>query len=100
MKSNTNIVIFVLILVFIGVVCYCSCKSGKEGYANLYYNGDLNDSMLTRPTFNSNLDPNNTNLRFDPYTYGGYLKGESPNVENLSNKFNYYYSRNVSRINL
>ena len=79
---RTFLFAILVILVVTLIMCGCSYKK-KERYANVYYNKDL-DSTLTRPTFNSNLDPRNMNVRSDPYVYGGYIKGASPNVENLA----------------
>lgn len=56
----------------------------SEGYADVFYNKDMNGHMLSRPSFTSNLDPNNPDLRFDPNVYGGYIRGESPNPAMLA----------------
>jgi hypothetical protein len=50
----------------------------SEGYGDVYFNPGLNGDIYTRPTFTSNLDPNNPNLRFDPNASGGYIRGNSP----------------------
>jgi hypothetical protein len=78
MKSSNNIV-FGLAGILLAVVAFKMYKEkNKERYADVWYNGQLNNTMLQRPTFNSNLDPNNPSMRFDPNVYGGYLKGASP----------------------
>ncbi len=85
MLSSRNIIFGVLLLLIIALVlCSCGKDKSREHYNHLYYNKDLDNSMLSRPTFNSNLDPNNKNLRFDPNVYGGYIKGTSPDVGNLA----------------
>jgi len=50
----------------------------SEGYGDVYFNPELSGTMYTRPTFVSNLDPNNPNLRFDPNAPGGFIRGNSP----------------------
>ena len=50
----------------------------SEGYGDVYFNPALNGDIYTRPTFTSNLDPNNPNLRFDPNASGGFIRGDSP----------------------
>ena len=50
----------------------------SEGYGDVYFNPGLDGDIYTRPTFVSNLDPNNPNLRFDPNASGGYIRGDSP----------------------
>jgi hypothetical protein len=77
MPSNNTIILVVVGLILGGL--YFN-KSSKEGYADVWYNGGLDSTVLQRPTFNSNLDPNNMTLRSDPYVYGGFLKGQSPNT--------------------
>lgn len=81
---NTNTILFILLLILLGALIFCSCSSKKEGYTNMFYNGDLNNSILSRPTFSSNLDPTNPNMRFDPHVYGGFIKGQSPPNEMLA----------------
>jgi hypothetical protein len=54
----------------------------KEGYQDLYYNQNM--PTVSRPQFMSNLDPNNMNMRSDPYAYGGFIRGDSPAVGNLA----------------
>lgn len=41
-------------------------------------------SAFSRPTFNSNLDPTNPNLRFDPNVYGGFIRGNPTTPQNLA----------------
>ena len=53
-------------------------RTRSEGYGDVYFNPELNGDIYTRPTFTSNLDPNNPNLRFDPNAAGGYIRGNSP----------------------
>jgi hypothetical protein len=77
MTSHNNLMILAGICVILGGIYYCKNNS-KERYANVWYNGDLNGTMLERPTFNANLDPHNPNMRFDPNVYGGFIKGASP----------------------
>jgi len=50
----------------------------SEGYGDVYFNPELSGTIYTRPTFSSNLDPNNPNLRFDPNAPGGFIRGNSP----------------------
>ncbi len=76
-------IFFVILILLLACIIYCSC-SKKERYADLWYNGDLNNTMLQRPTFNSNLDPKNPNMRFDSNVYGGFIKGASPPVGYLA----------------
>jgi hypothetical protein len=79
-----KLVCFVVIILLLGVVYWCSCKKSKEGYADAMYINDLDNTMLQRPTFTSNLDPSNMNLRFDPHIYGGNVRGQAPPVEALA----------------
>ena len=81
-KSKT--ILLCLIVFLFGALIYCNYNKKKENYADVYYNKELNSDILTRPSFNSNLDPNNMNLRFDPNVYGGFIKGNSPSVDNLA----------------
>jgi hypothetical protein len=83
MKARTiKIIVFVVfLLVVVGLVIWQ--YSLKENYDNVFYNKDLNPNILTRPTFNSNLDPRNPEMYFDPNAYGGFIKGSSPNSGEL-----------------
>jgi hypothetical protein len=76
MKSSDKFMCL-MVLALVGGGIYC-LKNKKEGYANVWYNKNLDNTMLQRPTFNANLDPNNPNMRFDPNVYGGFIKGASP----------------------
>ena len=77
MTSHNNYLILASICVVLGGIYYYK-QNAKERYANVWYNGDLNNTILQRPTFNANLDPHNPNMRFDPNVYGGFIKGASP----------------------
>ena len=82
---NSRTFLFGLLIILVGALILCSCNDKRrEGYGNVYYNKGLDPSTLARPTFNSNLDPRNMNVRSDPYAYGGYIKGASPSKENLA----------------
>jgi len=90
MSSHNNFMILAGICVILGGIYYCK-QNAKERYADIWYNGDLNNTMLQRPTFNANLDPHNPNMRFDPNVYGGFIKGASPptgflGADNLGSK--------------
>lgn len=88
MNKNTKIMfVIALIVVVVFMVVYFTQRS-KEGYADLYYNADLNNSILQTPTFHTNLDPRNPNMRSDPYTMGGYIKGTSPPSDMLASDNN------------
>jgi len=75
--KGQNIVIGLSVLIVVGLILYMYSNK-KEKYENIFFNKDLNSDMYQRPTFSSNLDPTNLNLRYDPYVYGGYIKGNSP----------------------
>jgi hypothetical protein len=82
---NSRTLLFGLLIILVGALILCSCDNKKrEGYGNVYYNKGLDPSTLSRPTFNSNLDPQNMNVRSDPYSYGGYIRGASPGKEHLA----------------
>lgn len=82
---NSRTILFGLLIILVGALIFCSCnQKRREGYGNVYYNKDLDPTTLTRPTFNSNLDPRNMNVRSDPYAYGGYIRGVSPDKDNLA----------------
>jgi len=81
---NSRTILIGLLAILVLALIYCSCNKKKEHYADLYYNKGLDSSIMTRPSFNSNLDPNNMNLRFDSNVYGGFINGNSPNVDNLA----------------
>ena len=92
---NSRTVLFGLLIILVGALIFCSCNQKKrEGYGNVYYNKGLDPTTLSRPTFSSNLDPRNMNVRSDPYAYGGYIKGASPDKGNLAsyNKIASYQS--------
>ena len=76
--DKSNNIIFVGVLAILASLFVYNSKSTKERYANQWYNGDLDNTMLQRPTFNANLNPNNPNMRFDSNVYGGFIKGASP----------------------
>jgi hypothetical protein len=64
---------------------YMSRKGHEKYRANPGYEGFSSSlNYFSRPQFTSNLDPNNPNLRFDPHVYGGYLKGDQPEIQNLA----------------
>lgn len=69
-KSLLYVVVFLLLIYL--VACGCT-KPKREGF-----------ETLSRPTFSTNLDPRNMNLRSDPYAYGGFVRGVSPEVDNLA----------------
>lgn len=75
--SHRKILIGLLVFLVI-TYAYLEYTKKKEKYADVYYNKGLNQSVLARPSFNSNLDPNNMNLRFDSNVYGGFINGNSP----------------------
>lgn len=82
---NSRTVLFGLLIILVVALMMCGCSQKKrEGYANVFYNKELDPATLSRPTFNSNLDPRNMNVRSDPYAYGGYIRGTSPGKENLA----------------
>ena len=81
---NSKIILIGLLVILVFSLIYCSCNKKKENYADLYYNKGLDPSILTRPSFNSNLDPNNPNMRFDSNVYGGFISGNSPSAGNLA----------------
>ena len=81
---NCRNVIIILMLILLGIAVASKSSPSKENYGDVYYNKGLNTKTLTRPTFNSNLDPRNLNVRSDPYSYGGYIKGTTPNVGNMA----------------
>lgn len=83
MLNSRQILIGLLVFLVLALV-YCSCNKKKEHYADMYYNKGLDNSIMTRPSFNSNLDPNNMNLRFDSNVYGGFIDGNSPDIGNLA----------------
>ena len=76
--------ILVILIVLFAIFLVCKCQKKKEGYANVFYNKDLDPTTLARSSFNSNLDPRNMNMRFDPNVYGGYIKGAATPVDNLA----------------
>lgn len=82
--TRTILSLLLVVLVFSLIFCSCSPRSKREGYADVFYNADLDGRVLQRPTFNSNLDPRNMDMRSDPYAYGGFIKGNSPNIDNLA----------------
>jgi hypothetical protein len=84
--NNSRTILISLLLILVAFLIYCNCTKNKENYADMYYNNRLDSSISSRPTFNSNLDPNNMNLRFDPNVYGGFIKGNSPEIGNLSSE--------------
>lgn len=81
---NSRTILIGLLVILVLALIYCSCNKKKEHYADLYYNKGLDPSIMTRPSFNSNLDPNNMNMRFDSNVYGGFINGNSPNINNLA----------------
>lgn len=83
MLNSRKILIGLLVILVLAAIYYNYSKK-KEHYADLYYNKGLDPSILTRPTFNSNLDPNNMNLRFDSNVYGGFINGNPPNPNDLA----------------
>lgn len=83
MHNSKTILIGLLVILVVSLI-YCSYNKKKENYADLYYNKGLDPSILTRPSFNSNLDPNNPNMRFDSNVYGGFINGNSPSAGNLA----------------
>lgn len=83
MLTSRTILISLLAILVLALI-YCGCKKNKEHYADLYYNKGLDQSIMARPSFNSNLDPNNPNMRFDSNVYGGFINGDSPNIDNLA----------------
>jgi hypothetical protein len=84
MKSNTGyyILLAVVVVVIGGLMYYNSTKA--EHYSNVFFNKDLNSNVLSRPSFNSNLDPRNLSMLSDPNVYGGYIKGGSPQEGQLA----------------
>jgi hypothetical protein len=84
LHSRTILIGLLLILVVALIYTNCNDKPKKENYADVFYNKELDSSMVSRPTFNSNLDPNNMNLRSDPNVYAGFLSGDSPDIGNLA----------------
>lgn len=81
---NSRTILIGLLVFLVLTLIYCSCNKKKENYADVYYNKGLDPSIMTRPSFNSNLDPNNMNMRFDSNVYGGFINGNSPNPNNLA----------------
>jgi hypothetical protein len=84
MVNCRNVLIALLVIIVVAMIMTGSYGKKVEKYANVYYNKELDPTMLSRSTFNSNLDPRNMNVRSDPYAYGGYLKGGSPDQEKLA----------------
>ena len=73
------------VVLFVGLLVYVHrTYQKKEGYGDVFYNADLNPNMLSRPSFNSNLDPRNETMRSDPNVYGGFIRGTSPQPGNLA----------------
>jgi len=95
--NNSRTILISLLLILVAFLIYCNCTKKKENYADMYYNNGLDSSISSRPTFNSNLDPNNMNLRFDPNVYGGFIRGNSPEIGNLSSQNKMSTVRNTSR---
>lgn len=92
--SATQTVLFVLLAILVVALLMCSCSSKptmskrREGYADVFTASNQqnvqNPSFLSRPSFSSNLDPNNLNVRQDPYANANYIRGASTDPENLA----------------
>lgn len=91
---------FIVLVVFIAIVIYWYCQSNKkmkEGYTDAVFRAtpSINDTslqFLSRPSFNTGMDPSNPQNRFDPYATSNIIRGQptdaafnaAPNVLNTA----------------
>lgn len=71
-----------MILGVLGIVVLYYTIRTTEGFSSVQdfqMIGNNLTGFFSRPSFSSNLDPNNLNMRFDPNMTGGYIRG-SPNT--------------------
>lgn len=99
MKSNTMLIVLLVILVL--AVLYCNCSKKKERYANVYYNANL-DPSINRQTFSST--PNNNGVTVSSQNIPGINNGNvvgvrgnvNPNFQNSKEGFGTQDDRNMA----
>lgn len=87
-KLDLNLVA-ILIVAAIAIYWFCSSNNKKERYTDTILRatpsvGGSNLQFLSRPSFNTALDPSNPQNRFDPYSTANVLRGQSPSGENVA----------------